>query len=298
MVESHEEQEDFENEDTSASAASLASTAAFKARLERFKHSSGNNPRETTPTAPSPIRRSTRKRDRPDDNEPTNQTKAPTKRKKSSSKYAPPSTYAHLEPLTDILAPNLITIFVGFNPGVMTATAGHAYAHPSNLFWKLLHSSGCTDERLKPEQDVDLPRLYSMGNTNIVARPSKNAGELSKAESAAGTPILEAKIKEFKPESVCIVGKGIWESIWRWKYGRPIKKEEFRYGWQDERERMGKDEGWEGAWVFVATATSGLAAGLRPHEKEAIWRPFGEWVSKRRRERREAEKIKEDEEAK
>lgn len=270
-------------------AASTASTVAFKASLERFKHD-GNTSGEATKMPPSPARRSSRKRTLAETIESQGRSNTPpSKRKKSSSKYAPPSKYAHLSELTDILAPNLITIFVGFNPGVTTATSGHAYAHPSNLFWKLLHSSGCTDERLKPEQDVDLPRLYSMGNTNIVSRPSKDAGELSKAEMAAGTPILEAKVKEFQPESVCVVGKGIWEAIWRWRYGRGIRKDEFRYGWQDEKERMGRGEGWEGARVFVATATSGLAAGLRPHEKEAIWKPFGGWVSQRRVERREAE---------
>lgn len=194
--------------------------------------------------------------------------------------------------MTDILETNLICVFVGTNPGIATATAGHAYAHPSNLFWKLLHSSGCTDERLKPEQDVDLPRLYSMGNTNIVERASRNAAELSKAEMAAGTPVLEAKIRKFRPEAVCIVGKGIWEAVWRWRYGREIRKDEFRYGWQDERERMGRVEGnedeeeWEGTPVFVASSTSGLSASLRPPEKEAIWKPFGEWVRRRRGERK------------
>ncbi|EME46908.1 hypothetical protein DOTSEDRAFT_70753 [Dothistroma septosporum NZE10] len=175
----------------------------------------------------------------------------------------------------------------------MTATSGHAYAHPSNMFWKLLHNSGCTDVRLRPEQDVDLPRLYSMGNTNIVARPSKDAAELSKVESAAGTPILEEKIRKCRPEAVCIVGKGIWESIWRWRYGRSIKKEEFHYGWQGDEQRMGRTDDWAGAHVFVATATSGLAANLKPPEKEAIWKPFGGWV-KMRREERSSEKTAED----
>jgi hypothetical protein len=48
---------------------------------------------------------------------------------------------------------------------------------------------------------------------------------------------------------------------------------------------MGVCEGWEGARVFVATSTSGLSASTKPAEKEAIWRPFGEWVQMRRRER-------------
>ncbi|KAK7728619.1 uracil DNA N-glycosylase Thp1 [Botryosphaeria dothidea] len=220
---------------------------------------------------------------------------SPAKKRRESNKYAPPSKYAHLKPLTDILEPNLICVFVGFNPGVRTATAGHAYAHPSNLFWKLLHSSGCTDRLCRPEEDVDLPRLYAMGNTNLVSRPSKNEAELSKIEMAAGTPILEAKIRKYKPEAVCIVGKGIWEAIWRHRYGRNPSKAEFKYGWQDEKENVGKPElrsaaddktnVWPGARVFVATATSGLAASTKPAEKEAIWRPFGQWVKQRREER-------------
>jgi hypothetical protein len=76
--------------------------------------------------------------------------------------------------------------------------------------------------------------------------------------------ILEDKIRRFKPEGVCIVGKSIWESIWRVRHGRKMKKEEFRYGWQDDVERMGfiegdGESGWIGARVFVATSTSGLA---------------------------------------
>ncbi|KAF9774401.1 hypothetical protein IL306_007604 [Fusarium sp. DS 682] len=201
--------------------------------------------------------------------------------------------YAHLPLLRDTLVPNLICVFVGMNPGVQTATAGHAYAHPSNLFWRLLHTSGCTDRRCRPDEDGDLPQLYSLGNTNLVGRPTRNTSELSKQEMAEGTPILEAKIRKYKPEAVCFVGKGIWEAVWRWKHGRDPTKQEFRYGWQDEAERLGViessgqvgDTGWNGAAVFVATSTSGLAASLSMQEKEAIWRDLGSWVQQRREQR-------------
>lgn len=263
-----------------------AEREAFRTNLERFRHEG----HDASASSTAQVIPSSRKRaldTSPNDifSEAATSPSPLKKHRHNAAGYAPPSKYAHLPKLNDILEPDLIGIFVGFNPGVRTAMSGHAYAHPSNLFWKLLHSSGVTDVRLKPEQDVDLPRLYQMGNTNIVERPSKNAGELSKVESAAGAPILEAKIRAFRPEAVCIVGKGIWESIWRWRYKREIKKDEFRYGWQDDRERMGKAEDWEGAIVFVTTATSGLSASLRPHEKEAIWKPFGEWVKQRRLER-------------
>ncbi|OHE93506.1 mismatch-specific thymine-DNA glycosylate [Colletotrichum orchidophilum] len=228
-------------------------------------------------------------------NQPSPTPKAKPKRKrKAAAGYAPPSTYAHLPHLTDILAPDLLILFVGLNPGLRTAALGHVYAHPSNLFWKLLFSSGITPRLCHPTEDRELPRLFGLGNTNIVARPSRNGAELSKAEMDEGVGVLEDKVRGCRPEVVCLVGKSIWESVWRVRHGRGIKKEEFWYGWQDESENMGvvvKEEGagaseaWAGAKLFVATSTSGLAATLRPAEKEKIWRELGVWCEQRRAER-------------
>ncbi|KAK3341326.1 hydrolase-like protein [Lasiosphaeria hispida] len=227
---------------------------------------------------------------------------SPRKHQKSSG-YAPPSTYAHLPFLSDAIAPNLLVFFVGLNPGIQTARTGHSYAHPTNHFWRLLHSSGVTPRLCLPAEDRSMPALYSLGLTNIVARPSRNGAELSKAEMDAGVALLEAKARRWRPETMCVVGKSIWESLWRVRHGRAIKAHEFRYGWQDESENMGvigEGEGqredevevgvdysgeWKGARVFVASSTSGLAATLKPAEKEAIWRELGAWVEKRREER-------------
>lgn len=222
----------------------------------------------------------------------TSESSSPRKKTRSPTGYAPPSTYAHLPELPDILEPNLHCIFVGLNPGIRTATTGHAYSHPSNRFWKLLHSSGLTTRRLKPEEDRDLPALFSLGNTNIVRRPTRSGAELSKTEMDDSVQILEDKIRKFKPEVVCIVGKSIWESVWRVRHGKAIKKEQFKYGWQDESENMGvldelkreEDAGvaWNGAKVFVTTTTSGLAATPTAAEREIIWRGLGEWIEQRR----------------
>ncbi len=265
--------------------------SSFGSKLDHFRHSGPTVEKQNELPA---AYRATRKRPQRIDEGASGEASSiassrAKKRQRENSSYAPPAKYAHLSKLVDVIEPNLIGLFVGFNPGVTTATKGHAYAHPSNMFWKLLHSSGVTDIRLCPEQDIDLPHLCSMGNTNIVERPSKNAGELSKQEMAAGTPVLEEKVRVFRPEAVCIVGKSIWQAIWRWRYGREMKKDDFRYGWQDANERMGKTEAWAGAWVFVACATSGLNASLKPAEKEDIWKPFGEWVKQRRKERADEE---------
>ncbi|KAL2042145.1 hypothetical protein N7G274_005333 [Stereocaulon virgatum] len=279
---------------------------AFKAnpngRVTRQSCSIDDEPFPTT-TAAGPKRKSLSKAPSTQTPSPATSTKrklptataspSPTKKKKrASSTYAPPSKYAHLPNLlTDSLAPNLICVFIGVNPGLRTAITGHAYSHPSNLFWKLCHISGCTPRLCKPTEDHDLPHLYALGHTNIVSRATKDAGELSREEMDEGVEVLEEKCRRWRPESVCIVGKSIWESLWRVRHGRKIGKDEFRYGWQDEGENMGivrggdGAEAWGGARVYVATTTSGLAAGMRPHEKEEVWRGLGEWVKKKRRQR-------------
>ncbi|CAK7215742.1 uracil DNA N-glycosylase Thp1 [Sporothrix bragantina] len=246
---------------------------------------------------------------------PTKRKSTKTKTRKAPSKYAPPSTYAHLPSLKDSLAPNLLVLFVGLNPGIETARTGHSYAHPSNLFWKLMYSSGVLPVRCTAQEDHTLPERFQLGLTNIVARPSRNGAELKPSELDDGVAILEAKARRWRPEVMCMVGKGIWDSVVRVRQrqgGRP-KPAAFHYGWQDESENMGmlpadgagdnvKDEiladeeglvsedgvrldpGWKGARVFVASSTSGLAATLLPAQKEAIWRQLGEWVEGRRKE--------------
>ncbi|KAL1962174.1 hypothetical protein VTN77DRAFT_520 [Rasamsonia byssochlamydoides] len=208
---------------------------------------------------------------------------SPKKRKRCSQpedpSFTPPSR------LRDTIPPNLILLLVGVNPGLMTGSTGFAYAHPSNLFWKLLHSSGITTIRHPPSDTYRLPELYGVGNTNIVERPTRDASMLSKAEMDAGVPVLEAKIAAQRPEAVGLVGKSIWEAIWRVKHGRAIRKSEFRYGWQDESENLGRTADWKGARVFVATTTSGLAATMSLAEKQAVWNELGRWVVQRREER-------------
>lgn len=230
------------------------------------------------------------------------------KRNRPRSTYQPPSAYSHLPSLPDALAPNLLVLFCGLNPGVRTAETGHAYNHPSNLFWKLMHGSGVLPVRCAAEEDRTLPARFRLGLTNIVSRPSRNGAELSKAEMDEGVGVLEGKVRRWRPEVVCIVGKSIWESVWRVRHGKSMAKTEFRYGWQDESENMGRgevvetereegvryEEGWHGARVFVSSSTSGLAATLRPEEKERIWRELGSWVETRRAERKAAAQARDD----
>lgn len=105
-----------------------------------------------------------------------------------------------------------------------------------------------------------------------------------------GAGVLDEKIRKWQPEVVCFVGKSIWEAVWKWKYKKALKRHEFKYGFQDITENMGKKgfggtgSEWGGARVFVATSTSGLAASLSLKQKEEIWEQLGKWVNKRREE--------------
>lgn len=236
-----------------------------------------------TPTSPIPTVSSTTKK---------------RKRSRPKAGYAPPSAYAHLPFLPDAMAPNMLVLFCGLNPGVRTAQTGHAYSHPSNRFWKLMHSSGVLPVPCTADEDRTLPARFRMGLTNIVARPSRNGAELSKAEMDEGVAVLEEKVRRWRPEVVCVVGKSIWESVWRVRHGGKAVGKAFRYGWQEDKENMGQGDvsederlegvvyadDWNGARVFVASSTSGLAATLRPEEKEKIWRELGIWVEQRRAE--------------
>lgn len=227
------------------------------------------------------------------------------KRNRPTPGYAPPSVYAHLPLLPDALAPNLLVLFCGLNPGIRTAQTGHAYSHPSNRFWKLMYSSGVLPVPCTADEDRTLPARFRLGLTNIVARPSRNGAELSKAEMDEGVSVLEDKVRRWRPEAVCVVGKSIWESVWRVRHGGRAVGKDFTYGWQEEGENMGSGgvseeerqdgvvyrEDWQGARVFVATSTSGLAATPGPEEKERIWRQLGVWVEQRRAEREAEEAV-------
>ena len=100
-----------------------------------------------------------------------------------------------------------------------------------------------------------------------------------------GVGVVERKVRECRPEAVCIVGKGIWDVMYKVKTGRALKKGEFEYGWQEEGLWLGREggNGWfRGARTFVATSTSGLAAGMKPAEKLEVWKELGAWFEPRR----------------
>lgn len=162
------------------------------------------------------------------------------------------------------------------------------------MFW-----GGLTTRQCRPQDDVILPSEFNLGTTNIVGRPTANQAELSKEEMDEGVADLERKCRQYRPESVCIVGKAIWESIWRARHGgKNMTKQEFKFGWQDAKENMGVDKknGYPGAKVYVVPSTSGLAAGYTLDFKKQMWKDLGDWANGRRAERAQQKKEPKDDE--
>lgn len=123
-------------------------------------------------------------------------------------RHGPPHrTYRRLP---DYLAPGLTLLFVGINPGLVSAAAGHYYANPRNTFWRLLHESGLTPVRLKPAEDYRMP-AFGYGLTDIVKRPSRGTGDLKRAEFVGGRKRLGGLVKRFKPRAICFNSKTAFE---------------------------------------------------------------------------------------
>ena len=106
-------------------------------------------------------------------------------------------------------------MFCGINPGVMSSTKGHHFAHRSNHFYPSLHLSGITSRRIDPSEDWTFPSLepFSLGLTNLADRPTAESNELTPSELVASVPALLAKIHRWRPRTVCFVGKGIAQSF-------------------------------------------------------------------------------------
>ena len=79
-----------------------------------------------------------------------------------------------------------------------------------------MHQSGFTGRLLRPSEEAQLLGL-GLGITNIVARATARADELSKEELVAGGRLLAAKVARLSPEWLAIVGL----TAYRTAFGHP-----------------------------------------------------------------------------
>jgi TDG/mug DNA glycosylase family protein len=108
----------------------------------------------------------------------------------------------------DVLPPPgapFTVLFCGINPGLYSAATGHHFARPGNRFWPALHGAGFTPRLLDPSEQ-DLLADYGLGITNLAARATAQASELTRAELLAGGERLAELVAERRPRYVAIAG--------------------------------------------------------------------------------------------
>jgi TDG/mug DNA glycosylase family protein len=109
----------------------------------------------------------------------------------------------------DVVGPDLRVLFCGINPGLYTAAVGHHFARPGNRFWPALYQSGFTNRLLSPFEERELLQLQ-IGVTNVVARATAAAAELTKEDFIKGGRGLRAKVRRYRPRIVAVLGVGAY----------------------------------------------------------------------------------------
>ena len=110
----------------------------------------------------------------------------------------------------DLLRPGLELVFCGYNPSLTSGQTGYHYAHPGNRFWRVLFAAGITDRLYAPEEDAKLLDL-GIGFTNLCARPTRRADELTREEIRAGAEDLTEKLEHYAPRAVAYTGIGVYK---------------------------------------------------------------------------------------
>nr|WP_264674137.1 mismatch-specific DNA-glycosylase [Nocardioides lijunqiniae] len=140
-------------------------------------------------------------------------------------------------------------LFVGINPGLWTAATGSHFAHPANRFYPALLQAGILERPISPsagmtDEDRDYLRARGIGITNIVARASARASDLSAEELREGKERLAALVRRTTPAVVAVAGITA-----------------YRTGWGHPKAVLGRQpEDLEGAQLWVVPNPSGLNA--------------------------------------
>ena len=171
----------------------------------------------------------------------------------------PPARFQGKVP--DLIAPGLDVLFVGINPGLASARAGHHFANPANPFWRLLHESGFVESRLAPAEGRRLLEV-GLGITNLVARESAGVADLTRPDFERGRAVLLRKIARYQPRALVFVGLTAYAEFRN--AGLPRAKARVLCGEQPER--------LSGARVFVVPNPSGRNAHFTYAQMRAAFR--------------------------
>ncbi len=127
--------------------------------------------------------------------------------------------------LPDLIGPGTRLLFVGINPGLWTAAAQAHFARRGNRFYPALYLAGIIDRLIDASagyQPQDREHLLErgVGITNLVARATARADELTTAELLAGGRRLQSLVTELGISVVAVLGI----TAYRAAYARPRAK--------------------------------------------------------------------------
>lgn len=149
----------------------------------------------------------------------------------------------------DLIGPGLRLLFVGINPGLWTAATATHFAHPGNRFYPALLRAGIIEREIDRGTgftDDDRQHLIErgIGITNVAARATAKASELSTAELREGGLALRRRVAELAPAVVAVAGI----TAYRTAFG-------------ERKALMGlQPEPFEGAELWIVPNPSGLNA--------------------------------------
>lgn len=130
--------------------------------------------------------------------------------------------------LGDYLAPHLILVFVGINPGLYSVQRGHYFARPTSRFWPAFSRStlsarirdGLGRDVLGPEDDARL-LAFGLGFTDVVKVPSRNAAGLRREDFQEWAPRLADRLRTYAPIVACFHGVTGYRPFVQYGLGRP-----------------------------------------------------------------------------
>lgn len=127
--------------------------------------------------------------------------------------------------IPDLLPDELRLLFVGINPGLVSAATGLHFARRGNRFYPALQRAGLIDTDEPTDAAVQL-RGRGVGITNLVSRASARADELDPSELLAGRQRLEEFVGEQRPRVVAIAGITSYRTAFVRRTAKPGRQRE------------------------------------------------------------------------
>jgi TDG/mug DNA glycosylase family protein len=120
----------------------------------------------------------------------------------------------------DLAGPDMRLLFVGINPGLLTAARQIHFGNPANRFRPALVATGLLGpppdgQPGMTEADLVLLRARGIGITNLVASATARADELTRAQLEAGRARLEELVAEHRPQVVAVLGITAYRTAFR-----------------------------------------------------------------------------------